>query len=169
MKNIIFFLLLPVFASAQTVHVEKDRIIYKGMVKVGNLSSEELFARAKQAILNNVSGTMKEISVDKNEKSAVTAKGTIKLASPYYLKRTLEYTIWLQPGKGGYQYLIDSVYLKQVEQGEKTIKMPSGEILKGMESSGLVATTTEKLLNEIDMVFQKLIALIEKDMKKSSR
>ena len=55
---------------------------------------------------------------------------------------------------------------KQVERGGKTIKLSSAELFKGIESTGPESIEAEKQLNEIDMKFQKLIALIHNDMKK---
>jgi hypothetical protein len=98
----------------------------------------------------------------------IVAKGSIKLSSPYHLIKTLEYVLELLVEDGNYKYRIDSVYIKQSERGGKTIKMPSAQILKGMEESGLVSATAEKQLNEIDMNFQKLIDLLNTAMKKSA-
>lgn len=166
--RIIFLLLIPVVTYGQTVHVDGDRIVYKGTVKLDSINKEELYARAKNAILNNVKGSKKVIVAGNNEKEMIAAKGSIKLAFPYHIIKTVEYILELSVNDGNYKYRIDSVYIKQVERGGKTIKISSEELLKGMDVSGPVSLNAEKQMNEIDMNFQKLLALVNADMKKTS-
>jgi hypothetical protein len=165
-KQIIFLLLIPAVTFGQTAHVDENRIVYKGTVKLDSLNKEELFAKAKNAILSNGKGSKGWIVTNNNEKEMMTAKGSIKLASPYHIIKTVEYILELSVGNGKLEYRIDSVYIKQIERGGRTIKISSGELLKGMETSGPVSANTEKQLNEIDMNFQKLIALVGADMRK---
>jgi hypothetical protein len=165
-KRIIFLLLIPVVTNGQTVHVDEDRIVYKGTIKLEQVNKEDLYPRAKDAILNNVKGSKKGIVEDNKEKIAAT--GSIKLASPYHIIKTVEYILELSVEDGKYKYRIDSVYINQAERGGKTIKISSEELLKGMEVSGSISATTEKQLNEIDMNFQKLLALVNTDMKKTT-
>jgi len=163
MKSLLFFLLLPFFSAAQTVHVEDNRIVYKGAVKLEATSQADVYARAKKVIPSHLNKN--EIG-ENDKKETIVSEGMIRLQSPYHLIKTLHYTIELTAGDGEYRYRIDSVYLKQKERGGSTEKISSEELLKGMESTGLVAATTEKQLNEIDMNFQKLISLIVADMKR---
>lgn len=167
-KQIIFFLLIPMVTYGQTVHVDSNRIVYKGTVKLDSVNKDELYSRAKNAILSNVKRSKEMIVTDNNEKGMMAAKGSIRLASPYHVIKTVEYILELSVDDGKYEYRIDSVYIKQVERGGKTIKMPSEELVKGMDVSGPVSAATEKQLNEIDMNFQKLIDLINTYMKRAS-
>ena len=163
MKSLLFFLLLPFFGAAQTVHVEDNRIVYKGAVKLEGTSQADVYARAKKAIASHVNKN--EIG-ENHKKETIVSDGMIRLKSPYHLIKTLHYIFELTAGDGEYRYRIDSVSLKQKERGGSTEKISSEELLKGMESTGLVAATTERQLDEIDMNFQKLISLIEADIKR---
>ena len=167
-RRIIFLLLIPVITNGQTAHVDEDRIVYKGTVKLEQVNKEDMYARAKNAILNNVKGNKKEIAEDNKEKEKIAANGSIKLSSPYHIIKTVEYILELSVEDGKYKYRIDSVYINQVERGGKTVKISSEELLKGMEVTGLTSANTEKQLNEIDMNFQKLLALVNNDMKKTT-
>ena len=164
----IFLLLLPAITNGQTVHVDSNRIVYKETVKLDKINKEELFDRSKIALLNNVKGKKEIIVTDNVEKGMIAATGSIKLASPYHIVKTVEYIFELSVDDGKYEYRIDSVYIKQFERGEKMIKIASEELLKGIEVGQPVSGKTEKLLNEIDMIFQKLIALVNSDMKKAT-
>jgi len=166
-KQIIFFLMIPMATYGQTVHIDSNRIVYKGTIKL-DVNKDELYSRAKNAILSNVKRSKEMIVADNNEKGMIAAKGIIRLASPYHVIKTVGYILELSVDDGKYEYRIDSVYIKQVERGGKTIKMPSEELVKGMGMSGPVSAATEKQLNEIDMNFQKLIDLVNTYMKRAS-
>ena len=157
---------MPMMTSGQTVHIDSDRIVYKGMVKLDDVNKNEMFARAKHVFSNNLSGDKKVIITNDNEKEMIIAKGTMRLASPYSMISTVEYIFELSPEEGGFKYRIDSVYIKETERGGKTNKISSGELLKGIDMSGAVAAATEKKLNEIDMKFEKIIDMVIADMKK---
>ena len=165
-KQVILFLLVPAVTSGQTIHIDSNRILYKGTVKLDAVNKDELFARARNAIFDNV----KEDSIitDNKGKGMISAKGSIKLASPYHIIKKLEYILELRIDNGKYEYRIDSVSIKQVERGRKTTRIYADELLKGLDltASGFVpgSGTVEKQLNEIDMNFQKLITLVAADM-----
>ena len=169
-KQTIFFLLIPVVSFGQTIHIDSNRIVYKGTVKLDAVNKDELYARAGNAIFNNV----REDSMvsDNKEKGMIAAKGSIKLASPYHLIKKVEYILELRVDDGKYEYRIDSVSIKQVERGGKTTMIYAEELLKGLDltASGFVPGygDVEKQVNEIDMNLQKLIALVSTDMKRSS-
>jgi hypothetical protein len=167
-KYIVFLLLLPVVTYGQTIHVDSNRIVYSGNVKLDHINKDELFERAKNAILHHVKGSRETIVTDSREKGMISTKGNIKFISPYHIIKTVEYILELSVDDGNYKYRIDSVYLKQAERGGKTNKISSEELLRGMDMSGPVAASTEKQLNEIDMNFQKLLELINADMKKTA-
>jgi hypothetical protein len=168
-KQIVFFLLIPAVAFGQTVHIDSNRIVYKGTVKLDSADKEELFARAKNAIFNNVKEGKDSIITNNKEKGIISAKGSIKLASPYHIIKKVEYILELSVDDGKYEYRIDSVSIKQVERGGKTTRIYSQELLEGLDVtvSGFVpgSGNVEKQLNEIDMNFQKLIAFVNADMK----
>ena len=162
-KHILLLLLIPVASFGQTVHIDEDRVVYKGTVKLEQVNKEDIYTRAKNALLNNVKGGKHEIMEDNKEK--IAAKGSIRLSSPYHIVKTVEYILELSVEDGKYKYSIDSVYIKQAERGGKKKKISSEELLKGMEVTGPASANTEKQLNEIDMNFQKLLTLINRDMK----
>jgi len=165
-KHILFLLLIPVASFGQTVHIDEDRIVYKGTVKLEQVNKEDMYTRAKNALLNNVKGSKVEIAEDNKEK--IAAKGSIRLSSPYHIIKTVEYILELSVEDGKYKYRIDSVYIKQAERGGKKKKISSEELLKGMEVTGATSANTEKQLNEIDMNFQKLLVLINTNMKETA-
>ncbi len=171
-KWAIFFLLISGVAFGQTVHVDSNRIVYRGTVKLDSVNREELFARAKYAIFNNVKEGKVSIVTDNKEKGIISAKGSIKLASSYHIIKKIEYILELSVDDGKYEYRIDSVSIKQVERGGKTTRIYSEELLKGLDVtvSGFVpgSAIVEKQLNEIDMNFQKLIDLVSADMERIS-
>jgi hypothetical protein len=152
--------------AGQTVHVNDDRIVYENKVPVDKANQKELFFRAQKAIADNVTQQPTLISTDavNNE---VSGQGSIRLKSFYHLIKTLFYTIKLSIRDGGYQYQIDSVYLKEEERGGRTKFLSSNELLKGMEVSGSASWMMEEQLNEIDMNLQKVIALVKGEMNKS--
>src|SRR5437773_7227379 len=102
MKFLLIILLIPILAFGQTVHVENDQVIYKGMVKADGLNQEELFARAKKALLNNVTKE-EEALINEEEKNKISAIGSIKLKSPYHLIKTVEYQIQLTVKNGEWE------------------------------------------------------------------
>lgn len=152
--------------SAQTVHVDSDRIVYRQTEKVSNTLQDELFSRAQKAITNFVTKDPALIKSD-SINNEISAHGSIKLHSPYHLVKTVVYSIQLSVKDGAYQYQIDSVYLKEKERGGKTKMISSRELLKAMDISGASSWIMEKQLNEIDMNFQKLIDLMNSEMKKA--
>lgn len=165
--SLLFFSALPFFGASQTVHVEENKIVYKGTVKLENGNQADLFARAKMALADHVNKNGVRQGDDKKE--TIVSEGMIRLNSPYHLIKMLHYIVELTVADGKYQYRIDSVYLEEKERGGAAKRISSEELLKGMDSTGEVASNTEKQLNEIDMNFQKLIDLIATDMKKVPR
>jgi hypothetical protein len=166
-KQVLFFLGIPAVTFGQTIHIDSNRIVYKGTVKLAAVNKEELFARARTALFNNV----KEDSMvtDNKEKGIIAVKGSIKLATSYPIIKKVEYILELAVHDGKYDYRVDSVHIKQVERGGKTTIIYSEELLQGLDltASGFVPAygEVEKQVNEIDMNFQKLIALVNADMK----
>src|SRR6267154_277625 len=102
LKYITLFLFVPVITCGQTAHLEENKIVYKGTVKLESADKEELYTRAKNTLTN--------------------VKGNIKLASPYHIIRSVEYVLELSAENGKYKYRIDSVYIKEKERGGKKRK-----------------------------------------------
>jgi len=164
MRCLLFFVALPFFAAGQTVHVEDNRIVYKGTFKLEKMNRTDMYTRAKAAIAHYVNDSIgQENMIDE---TTIVSVGSIRLNSPYHLIKTLHYTIALNADDGQCQYRIDSVYITQKERGGASRKLSSEELLKGMDVFGPVASVAEKQLNEIDMNFQRLIDLIGADMKR---
>jgi hypothetical protein len=156
---------LPFFTAGQTVHVEDNRIVYKGTFKLEKMNRTDVYSRAKASIAHYVNDSIgQENMIDE---TTIVSVGNIRLNSPYHLIKTLHYTIALNADDGQCQYRIDSVYITQKERGGTRRKFSSGELLKAMDVFGPVASLAEKQLNEIDMNFQKLIDLIGADLKRA--
>ena len=166
-KQVLFLLWIPAVTFGQTIHVESNRIVYKGTVKLDAVNKDELYTRAKNALFNHVEED--SMVTDDKEKGIIAAKGTVQLASPYHIIKKVEYILELAVDEGRYEYRIDSVSIKQVERGGETTRIYAAEILEGLDltASGFVPGygNVEKQVNEIDMHFQKLIALINADIK----
>ncbi len=154
------FFLIPFFSIAQTIHVEKGRIVYKGTEKADKFSKEEIYSRAKIALLQNVRGHERQLRTDDEKNGELSMNGETRLKSTFNILRVLEYSIKISVNKGEYKYKIDSVFVRQNERHVKTIDIPSEDLLAGMNISGNVAIRTENELNEIDMDFQKLLDLL---------
>src|SRR6266496_2662837 len=80
-KQVVFFLLIPAITFGQTVHVDSNRIVYKGTVKPGPINKDDLYAKAKNAMFNYVMERKESIVTDDNIKGMISANGSIKLAS----------------------------------------------------------------------------------------
>ena len=165
MRCLLFFVVLPFFTAGQTVHVEDNRVVYKGTFKLEKMNKSDIYARANMTIARYVNDKIEPKNV--TYETTIVSAGSIRLNSPYHLIKTLHYTIALNADDGQCQYRIDSVYIIQKERGGRSRQFSSEELLKGMDISGPVAANAEKQLNEIDMNFQKLIDLIAVDMKRA--
>lgn len=160
--------MVPVAASGQTVHVDSGRIVYTATVRIDSVNRDEMYARARKTLLANIQTKTGSMISEHPERKNISAEGRIRLSSPYHLIKTVEFLFELSVADGTYRYRIDSVYLTQTERGQKETKISSEELLKGMDVNGPVSAATEKQLNEIDMNFQKLVDLVNTDMKKTS-
>src|SRR4030095_2672828 len=114
-------------------------------------------------------GEKQAIIYEDSSNTVITAKGSIKLASPYSIIKKVEYILELSMGDGKYKYRIDSVQIKQVERGGKTTIISSQKLVEGMDESGPVSADTEKQVNEIDMIFQKLLDLLKEGIAEANR
>jgi len=167
MKYVLLLLWLPLFAPAQTVHIKDKKIDYQETVMVKNCSKTELFRRAQAALINHITTDEKNILPENKKSDAIAADGKMKLSADGGTTNELLYTMEIKVKNGSYQYHIHKVHLVQYKGGAKISDIASEDLLEGMDSSGEGATKTEKQLNEMDMDFQKLIALIKADMEDS--
>ena len=166
---ILFLSLSPLFSKGQTVHLDSNRIVYKGTVNIDHLSKDEIYIRARNAIASTMKGEKQTIIYEDSSNTMITAKGSIKLSSPYPIIKKVEYILELSIGDGKYKYRIDSVQIKQLERGGKTSIISSQKLVEGMDESGPVSANTEKQVNEIDMVFQKLLDLLKEHIAEANR
>jgi hypothetical protein len=164
MKFLFLFLLLPFLSQAQTIHFEKDEILYKGTVNIMGLTAADVAARLPIAVAeaNRKSDARVE---NQSTGTSLTWKEEMKLNSPYHKIHTLHFLLTLIPKEGGYDYQVDSVSVIQKRRGGSTEVLSSKQLLKGIEETGAAAVVAEELLNEIDMRLQKLIVLLENNVK----
>jgi hypothetical protein len=160
MKILFLCLLLPVFTAGQTVHIKDDKIVYEGKEKLA-LPAQEISIKAQKALPKIIN----KYQLQGQSDHSISATGELKLKTPYHIIRTVLYSIKINSTESGYEYLIDSVIFKEQERGEKAITKPSKEVLDNMNETGKIVGDTEKILNETDMRFQKLLALLKKEMK----
>lgn len=162
MKFFLFFLLFTCSLSAicQTVHIKDDKINYSGKVKVEGVSKDEILKRAA-ASLQSLMDNYTIVSEDKNATNEISLRGETKMKTPYALIRKMIYTFTVSTDEKGYRYHIDSVYVSEQARGEKAKIESSEKLIKQMTESGNPAINAEKILNEIDMNFQKMLAMLK--------
>lgn len=156
MKLFFILLVLPLFSAAQTVHVKDGIILYEGKEKVAEASASEVYA----SIQNVLPSLIENFQVEKRSANKLRARGALKLKTPYNIIRTVDYSIELTAMKNGYEYVIDSVSFTEQKRGEKADTKSSKEVLENMGEQGAVVRETERLLNETDMRFQKVLAVL---------
>ena len=153
---LLLLFLLPAISLAQTIHKDKDKIVYKGKIKLQAAANGH--DRSKSFLLeySNPDSIKEEIDM-----KGLSSIATVKLPSPYYLQKELRYKIKFEPTSDGVNYEIDGVELLLRERGEKEKILSSADLLKGMDESGNASRDAEKVLNEIDMYIQQYIAKIQ--------
>lgn len=168
MKICFLILLLPFLSAAQTVHVDDDEVKYKGTIKVDGAAGSALFSRAQQAVKAlNEYHNVKDQKVDQG--NGITVRAETKLPTPYTHKRKLYYSIQLTPVDGGLQYKIDSVSVSEKRRGYKETVKTSEELLEELDAAGLIRNATQEILNQIDMKFQQLIAVMKGEIEASHK
>ena len=154
LRSILLLLfLLPAISLAQTVHHEKDKIVYTGKIKLQ--STGDGYNQSKSFLLSNANA---DSIKDDKETKALIAIAMVKLPSEYHLQKWLRYKIKLAHIGNSVHYEIDEVQLVLHERGDKKKVLTSEELLKGMDESGNTARDAEKTLNEIDMYIQQFIS-----------
>lgn len=167
MKALFFLLLLPFFAQAQTIHRKGNKILYEGEVPLSGRSASEVLVQLQTAA-NDLLKKGKQPAPVQTKGQTVLALADMQLNTDYSLVRTVNYTMQLTAKNGGYTYRIDSVYVLDKKRDGSESKHTAKELFDKMEVSGPVAEATERLLNEIDMNFQKLLALMKTSIQKES-
>jgi hypothetical protein len=163
MKYLFLFFLFPLFSKSQTVHIKDEKIEYEGRVTVNGLSASEIGIRI-QKILNGAIDDPTRHVIKEEEKGKIKAEGEMRLTTPYSFIRTVFYTIKITPVNKGYTYFLDNVFLKEQERGKEVKSKSSKELLEEMGEAGKTVIDTEKILNEIDMRIQQLLATIKSKM-----
>jgi hypothetical protein len=161
MKIVLLILLLPVFSYSQTVHVKDEKIVYTGSEKVKGTSTE-ILKQLQDKLPVIISG----YKLDEQSPSSVKARGSFRLKTPYQLIRTVDYTIQLKTRENSYEYTIDSVSFTEQERGKKPVTKTSKEMVENMGETGKIVGDTEKILNETDMRFQQIFAVIRSSVKR---
>jgi len=182
MKLFFALLLLPLFAASQTVHVKDGSIVYEGKEKVEGVSASEIYNRIQHILPSLVDdykassrpspkekamstqGQLSENSLQSAD--VVKARGQLHLKTPYTIIRTVHYSLELKAIENGYEYLIDSVSFTEQKRGEKAETKSSKEVFDNMSEQGAIVGETERLLNETDMRFQRLLDVLRMKVKK---
>src|SRR6478672_6946691 len=128
---LLLLVLLPAISLAQTIHKDKDKIVYKGKIKLQ--ASGEWYNQSKSFLLEYANpDSIKE----EKDTRAISSIAMLKLPSPYHLQKVLRYKVKFEPTADGVQYEIDGVQLLLHERGEKKKVLASADLLKGMDESG---------------------------------
>lgn len=162
MKTVLFFLLFPAFAFGQTIHVKDKKIVYEGKEDLGRRTNP-----VTEDQLERMLGIEGQHPAAELQEKSVAVHGRMKLKTPYPILRYVNYRFKLTPLDSGYKYVIDSVYYTEQERGRKIDTLSSEKMVNRMDETGAIVGETEKILNETDMRFEKLIAVLRSEMKKS--
>jgi hypothetical protein len=162
MKWFLILLLIPCSCIGQTVHMEDERIVYKGLLKT-NVAFEQLKPVIEKAMQSTRNKNL--LWTDDSLANEITIKAEMKLKSDPSVVNYLQYKISFNHKDDGYEYKIDSVSLQQKERGYDTKLISSKELIKELDNTGTVATLIEKQLNEMDMRFQQLLDVLRNYLK----
>ena len=162
MKSLFILLIVPVLSIGQTVHIKDDKIVYEGKEKVTGISATELANRIRNILPSIIS----DYKIVEQSTMTVKARGKLKLKTPYSIIRTVPYSIELRILEDGYEYQIDSVSFSEQKRGEKMIVKSSKEVLENMEETQPIIGEAERMLNEADMKFQKLLDFLRSGISK---
>jgi hypothetical protein len=153
--------LFPALALGQTIHFEKERVVYKGKIELRDSGISGNYLKAKDMLLNVVDADPDSLVEKRNDKELVGSASLRLPTSEYHIIKTLDYQVKLIAEENAIAYEIGNIKLHMRERGKKAKTLRAEEILKGMEESGRVAKMAEQELNAIDMHLQKIIALMQ--------
>jgi hypothetical protein len=163
MKWLLILLFIPFSPFCQTVHLDEDKIVYKGSVKT-SASFNEVQEAVEKAIGQTKSKIISwQIDSSTNE---ITVNAEMKLKSDRTMLNSMRYMVKSTLKEGDYHYKIDSVYVLNKEIGYRTTTITSKELIKKLDDTGPIASEAEKQLNEIDMRFEQLTELLKNYLKK---
>ena len=162
MKILFVLCMLPLLSIAQTVHLKDDKIVYEGKEKTPSAATAEVYNRIKKILPSLVDN----FQIDEQSATSMKARGSMKLKAPYNIIRRVYYSIRVGAMENGYEYCIDSVFYTVQQRGEKLITKPPKEVLGEVEERGKPAEEAEKMLNETDLRFQRLLYLLKSEMNK---
>lgn len=167
MKKLLISLLFPLFSFGQTIHHNEEKIIYKGSVELNGGAASDIRTRLQQAFSEVAVDMADSVLIQPNEEN-VRAYASLRMKSTYDIIKKVHFTIQLSPQPSGYTYTIDSVYVTERRRGWKEKRFDSKEMVEALEETGNAAIELEITLNEIDLRLQKLLRLMENEMKKQS-
>jgi|SRR4030095_2070015 hypothetical protein len=162
---LIFILLLPALTLAQTIHVEKEKVLYEGKMEIEGLAKQDAYNKARNMLLQYVNPNADSLKEKKDEQE-LTTSASLPLPSTYHKIKSIQYKVKLQARKDEIAYEISDIRLKVRERGKKTKTIPSEQLLKAVTENGKIGMEAERYLNELDMHLQKLIATLEADLRK---
>jgi hypothetical protein len=162
MKILLLLLMIPVLADSQTIHVKDKEIYYEGKEHLGATPVDLVMMLPRL-----IDGLTSHYRVEEQAGDSVKLSARIRLNTPHHLIRYVNYNFRLKLLQSGYEYVIDSVFLTEQERGENVDTVSSKKLIENMEETGEIVGVTEKILNEIDMRFQKLVAVLRSEMKKN--
>ena len=163
MKWLLILLFIPFSSFCQTVHLDEDKIVYKGSVK-----TSASFNEMQQAVAKAIGQAKSKIISWQTDSSSneITADAEMKLKSDRAMLNSMRYVFKIALKEGFYHYKIDSVYVLSKEIGYETTTITSKELVEKLDDTGPVASAAEKQLNEIDMRFEQLTDLLKNYLKK---
>ncbi|MBB1284302.1 hypothetical protein HRH25_07960 [Flavisolibacter sp. BT320] len=167
MKKLLIGLLFPLFSFGQTVHHNEEKIIYKGSVELNGGAAPDIRTRLQQTFSEVAVDMADSVFIQPNEEK-IQAYASIRMKSTYDIIKKMHLTIQLTPQPSGYTYTIDSVYVTERRRGWKEKRFDSKEMVEALEETGNAAIELEITLNEIDLRLQKLLRLLENEMKNQS-
>lgn len=159
MKGLFLLMFFPLISFGQTIHFKGEEIVYKGTFK-NRESGADLTTKQLQEALRKAGSEPVNIE-STGSKNKITTVGVMKLNSPFHVIRRLQYTLQLTPSDKGYGYQIENVSVKEGRRGGELKELTAKDLLEGREQTGPAAIANERLLNEIDMRFQKIITLLK--------
>ena len=162
---LIFLLLLPASTLAQTIHVEKEKVLYEGKMEIEGLAKQDAYNRARKMLLQYVNPNADSLKEKKDEQELTTSVSQY-LPSTYNIIKSVQYKVKLQAHDDAIAYEISDIRIKVRERGKKARTIPSEQLLKAVTENGKIGMQAEKYLNELDMHLQKLIATLEADLRK---
>ena len=96
-------------------------------------------------------------------------KAEITLNTPYQLIRKVKFDIDLSVNDKSVDYKIDKFIMEEKKRDGEFESTSGEDLVSDMGESGKPAIEAERILNEIDMRIQQLLALISKELPKENK